>query len=59
MEKKENIINESNRIKDEVCNNCKSQLKGALSDNDLQIFEDIFYKVASGYVLREKRGLNQ
>lgn len=50
----ENIIKEDNRIKHSVCENCKKQLKSVLSDKELQMFENTFYKVARDYVFKEK-----
>ncbi len=35
-------IKESNRIKKEICENCKEALKGVFSDDQLKKFEDCF-----------------
>lgn len=50
----ENSIVESNRIKHEACENCKNQLKGILSDDEIKLFEDSFYKATEGYVFKRK-----
>lgn len=48
-------INEkSDSIKYNTCEKCKDQLKSVLSDKQLQLFEDTFYKVAKDYVFKEK-----
>lgn len=46
---------ESNRIKHTVCENVKRDLKGILSDDEIKLFESIFYDVAKKYVFKEKR----
>ena len=48
------IIEKSNLIKQKGCEICKERLKGILSDEQLQIFEDVFYKVARNYIFKEK-----
>lgn len=44
----------SNHIKHKTCKKCKDRLKGALSDEQLQLFEGTFYKVTKDYVFKEK-----
>lgn len=53
-----NIRLESESIKNEVCENCKNQLKGILSNDEMILFEDSFYKATKGYVFKRK-GENQ
>lgn len=48
-------IKESNRIKKETCESCMWDLKGVLSDDQMKMFEDAFYRATAGVVL-EKRG---
>lgn len=47
-------IKESNRIKREGIENCKKRLKGVLSDEQLEMFEDAFYKATKNYIFKEK-----
>ncbi len=47
---KENRKEESNNMQHEACENCKKQLKGILSDDEIKLFEDSFYKATKGYV---------
>lgn len=44
----------SNNIKREACENCKNQLKGILSDDEMKLFEDSFYKATERYVFKRK-----
>jgi len=55
MKESENRREESNNIQYEVCENCKKQLKGILSDDEMKLFEDSFYKATKGYVFKGKR----
>lgn len=41
---------ESNRLKEETCENCKRELRDILSDEQIQKFEEIFYSNARGYL---------
>ena len=47
-------IKESNRIKRETCKSCMEQLKGILSNEQLEKFEDAFYSAVNGYILKRK-----
>lgn len=47
-------IRESNRIKKEVIQNCRSDLKDKLTPEQLDKFEDIFYSVSEKYLFRRK-----
>lgn len=47
-------IKESNRIKKEMCKSCMEQLKGVLSNEQLEKFEDVFYSAVNGYILKRK-----
>lgn len=47
-------IKESNRIKREGIESCKQQLKGVLSDEQLEMFEDAFYKATKNYIFKKK-----
>lgn len=47
-------IQESNRIKREGVQNCKEKLKGVLSDKQLEVFEDAFYKATENYIFKKK-----
>ncbi len=47
-------IKESNRIKKETCKSCMEQLKGILSNEQLEKFEDAFYSAVNGYILKRK-----
>ena len=49
----QNIIT-SNRIKKEACESCKKNLKGILTSEQLEKFEDAFYSAAKGYIFRRK-----
>ena len=42
----------SDRLKREVCNKCMEQLRGVLSAEELQKFEETFYSAADGYLFR-------
>ena len=48
-------IRESNRIKKETCESCMEDLKGVLSDDQMKMFEWVFYRAFAGVVLG-KRG---
>ena len=48
-------IIESNRIKNEVCDNCKAALKDKLTPEQLEIFEAVFYMESSQYVFSKKQ----
>lgn len=54
MKENRNRREESNNMQHEVCKNCKNQLKGILSDNEMKLFEDSFYKATEGYVFKRK-----
>ena len=47
-------IKESNRIKRETYKSCMEQLKGILSNEQLEKFEDAFYSAVNGYILKRK-----
>lgn len=47
-------IRESNRIKKEVVENCRSDLKDKLTPEQLDKFEDIFYSVSEKYLFQRK-----
>lgn len=51
-------ITESNCIKKEACKSCMEQLKDILSDKQLEQFEDVFYSVVNGYILKRKDSAN-
>jgi len=51
-------IKESNRIKKETCKICMEQLKDVLSNKQIERFEDVFYSVINGYILRRKDSTN-
>ncbi len=50
----ENNIVGSNRIQHETCENCKNQLKSILSNDEMKLFEDSFYRATKGYVFKRK-----
>lgn len=45
-------IKKSNRLKREVCDKCTEQLRGALSAEQVQEFEEAFYSTAERYLFR-------
>lgn len=47
-------IRESNHIKKETCKSYMEQLKGVLSNEQLEKFEDAFYSAVNGYILKRK-----
>lgn len=47
-------IIESNRLKKEAVENCKRDLQGKLSQEDLQKFEKVFYEVSAKYLFSRK-----
>lgn len=49
-----NDIIKSDRIKREVIRNCKRDLKGKLTPEQLDKFEDIFYSVSEGFLFSRK-----
>ena len=49
---------ESDYMKQEACNDCKKQLNGILSDDELKEFEIAFMTAAEGYIFKRKEGLN-
>lgn len=49
----EDII-ENNRLKKEAVENCKRDLQGKLSQEDLQKFEKVFYEVSAKYLFSRK-----
>lgn len=49
----EDII-ESNRFKKGTCDNCKRDLQGKLSQEELQKFEKVFYEVSAKYLFSRK-----
>ena len=51
-------IRESNSIKKESCKSCMEQLKGVLSNEQLEKFEDAFYSAVNGYILKRKDSAN-
>lgn len=51
-------INESNRLKKKICENCMEELKGIFSDNQLKRFEDVFYSALNGCILKRKDSAN-
>lgn len=55
MNQMENSLLESYRIKRKTCEKCKEQLKNVLSDKQLQLFEDIFYKESEKYIFQERK----
>lgn len=44
----------SSNIQHEVCEKCKNQLKSILSNDEMKLFEDSFYKATRGYVFMRK-----
>lgn len=44
----------SNRAKTETCNNCKESLKGILTSEQLEKFEDVFYTATQDYIIRRQ-----
>ena len=51
-------IQKSNKLKKQICNNCKEQLKGTLSKGQLEKFEGIFYSAVDDYILQRKDSAN-
>lgn len=49
------ILNESEYLKELICNSCKEQLKGTLSIEQLEKFEDVFYTSAEKYLFSRKK----
>ena len=49
-------IKESNRIKKEICENCKEDLKEVLSNDQLNKFENCFYGAIANAVLGRRKG---
>lgn len=47
-------IQKSNQLKKETCKSCMEQLKGVLSNEELEKFEDAFYSAVNGYILKRK-----
>lgn len=47
-------IQESNRLKEETCENCKRELRDILSNEQIQKFEEIFYLNARGYLFGQE-----
>ena len=47
-------IQKSNQLKKETCKSCMEQLKGVLSNEELEQFEDAFYSAVNGYILKRK-----
>lgn len=43
-------IIESNRLKKEAIENCKRELQGKISQEELREFEKIFYEVSAKYL---------
>lgn len=54
MKENRNRREERDNIQHEICENCKNQLKGILSDDEMKLFEDSFYKATKGYVFKRK-----
>lgn len=50
------MIEESDQIKIQICNECKNQMKGILSDDELEEFVIAFMTAAEGYIFKRKRG---
>lgn len=48
------IERKSSQIKHKACEDCMKRLKGVLSDEQIQIFENAFYRASKGYIFREK-----
>ncbi len=48
-------IKESNHIKKEICENCKKDLQGILSDDQLKKFEDCFYGATANAILERRK----
>ena len=49
-------IKESNRIKKEICENCKENLKEVLNNDQLNKFENCFYGATANAVLERRKG---
>lgn len=47
-------IKESDRLKREKCSEMKEAMKNILSEEQLEKFEDVFYIVTNGYLLKRK-----
>ena len=47
-------IIESDRLKKEAVENCKRDLQGKLSQDELQKFEKVFYEVSAKYLFSRK-----
>lgn len=45
---------ESDCLKKELCNVCKKDIQGILSDKQMAKFEDAFYKAFDGYLLKRR-----
>lgn len=50
------MIEESDQIKIQICNECKNHLKGTFSDEELEEFVIAFMTAAEGYIFKRKRG---
>ena len=48
------MIEESERIKNQIINECKDQLKGVLSDDELKKFEIAFWSATDRYLFKKK-----
>lgn len=46
---------ESDRLKEQACDNCKEKLQNMLSEEGLRQFEKIFYEESKNYIFRRKK----
>lgn len=51
-------VEESNSLKEKVCENCMDKLKGVLSDGEMQQFREAFYATSERYILKRKDSVN-
>ena len=54
MASNQDSIKESSLLKKEACKNCMEKLKGILSDEQLNQFEDAFHEAAEEYTFERK-----
>ena len=48
------VIEESERLKKEMCESCMEDLKGIFTKEQLQRFEDVFYSNTAGRIFKRK-----
>ena len=48
------MVEESDKIKIQICRECKNRLKGILSDDELEEFVIAFMNATDGYTIKRK-----